>query len=156
MTRGIMAVVLAAAVGGLTACSSSGNNSSPGPTATPSFDAAAARTQIAANWEKFFSKDTPLAAKAAYLQNGDKATSAITTFASNPVVGKLSSKVNSVTVENPTNAKVTYSLSLSGSTILPNGVGTSVYQNGTWKVSDSTFCGLLTLAGAASKVALCS
>jgi hypothetical protein len=155
MMRGIVAVVVASAVGGLTACGSNGN-ATPAPTPTPSFDQAAARTQITANWEKFFSKNTPLAAKAAYLQNGDKATSAIQTFANNPIVGKLSSTVNSVSLVGTTNAKVTYSLSLSGAPVMSNGVGTAVYQNGAWKVSDATLCGLLALAGVASKVSICA
>jgi hypothetical protein len=45
----------------------------------------------------------------------------------------------------PAQAMVTYNVLLSGTTALSNQTGVAAYQNGTWKVGDVSFCGLLTL-----------
>jgi hypothetical protein len=41
---------------------------------------------------------------------------------------------------------VKYNLSALGQTVASNAAGSSVLQNGTWKVGDDVFCGLLTQA----------
>ena len=50
-----------------------------------------------------------------------------------------------MTVVSPTQAKVTYSILLSGQTALPDQSGMAVFQDGTWKVGTASFCGLLSL-----------
>jgi hypothetical protein len=42
---------------------------------------------------------------------------------------------------------VKYNLAAAGTTVQSNATGTSVLQDGTWKVGDSVFCGLLNEAG---------
>jgi hypothetical protein len=50
---------------------------------------------------------------------------------------------------NPTRANVLYTVSLSGVPAAANQVGTAVEVDGSWKVSASTFCALLTAAAQA-------
>jgi hypothetical protein len=52
-------------------------------------------------------------------------------------------------VTSATAAKVKYDLSALGSTVASGATGTSVLQDGTWKVGDDVFCGLLTQAKSA-------
>jgi hypothetical protein len=64
----------------------------------------------------------------------------------------VSSKVDSVTLNSPTQATVKYNLSALGQTVASGATGTAVLQNGTWKVGDGVFCGLLTQAKTAGVI----
>jgi len=59
-------------------------------------------------------------------------------------------------VNSPTKATVSYDITLSGTTALANQTGTAVYQNGTWKVGDVSFCQLLKLENAGTAPSVCS
>jgi ABC-type phosphate transport system substrate-binding protein len=132
---------------------------SPGETMPPSSSAtgsgapltgtaaAAAKAQIAANYAKFFSKSTPIAEKAAVLENGSSMAATLNAFAKDPRVGQASAKVTNVTFTAADKANVTYAISIGNQVMLPNATGTAVLQDGVWKVSDATLCGLLTLSG---------
>jgi hypothetical protein len=54
-----------------------------------------------------------------------------------------------VTVTSATKAKVKYDLSALGATVASGATGDSVLQDGTWKVGDDVFCGLLSQAKSA-------
>jgi hypothetical protein len=54
-----------------------------------------------------------------------------------------------VSLTSSTQAKVKYDLSAMGTTVASGATGTSVLQNGIWKVGDDVFCGLLTQAKSA-------
>jgi hypothetical protein len=125
--------------------------STPGTaaTTTPSLDRAAAEAQIRTNWAAFFSKATPLAKKLDYLQRGTEMRAAVEQFGKDPRTSQASAKVTGVFVSSPTAATVNYQVLLAGRVALPNAVGTAVYEDGMWKVSDTTFCGLLALTGGA-------
>jgi hypothetical protein len=75
--------------------------------------------QVKADWEKFFNAKTPAAERA-----------------------KLLTKVQ---VTGPGQAKVTYTILISGQPALRSQTGTAVRQDGTWKVGATSFCSLLTL-----------
>lgn len=128
----------------------SATTGSPGATAgaTAPADPAAATAQVTANWEKFFSPQTPLADKAALLQNGDQLVPVLQGFAQDPRVGQVQAKVTGVQFSSASEAVVTYELSLQGNVVEPAATGQAVLENGTWKVSRSTLCGLLAQAGA--------
>jgi hypothetical protein len=55
----------------------------------------------------------------------------------------VSSKVDSVTLDSATKATVKYDLTAAGQTVASGQTGTAVLENGTWKVGDDIFCGLL-------------
>ena len=150
----------------MSACSSSSSSSSssaaPSTPASSSASAPAATSSAAAsggsssavaeittNWNTFFNSSTPNSKRVQLLQNGSQFTSSISAFASSPLAAAVTSKVDSVTVTSATAAKVKYDLSALGSTVASGATGTSVLQDGTWKVGDDVFCGLLTQAKSA-------
>ncbi|MFI6444072.1 hypothetical protein [Kitasatospora sp. NPDC050543] len=155
----LLAVLLA--VTALVACSSSKSSgtastaastsaaASPSASASGSApaDVAAAEAQVKQNWEKFFDPAIPLADKAALLQNGDQLAPALQGFAQDPRVGQVKAQVTGVTFTSPTDATVTYSLSLQGTVVEPSATGQAVLDNGTWKVSRSSLCGLVAQSG---------
>jgi hypothetical protein len=128
------------------------------PSAGPSASAggpASATSEITANWNMFFSSSTPNSKRVQLLQNGSEFSSSISAFSSSPFAGALTSKVDSVVLTSGTQAKLKYSLSAAGTTVANGATGTAVLQDGTWKVGDGVFCGLLSEAkGAGLKIAV--
>jgi hypothetical protein len=112
-------------------------------------------TEITANWEKFFDSSTTASQKAALLQNGSKFTSAISAFAQLPLASGIGAKVTKVVVNSSTTATVTYDIVSGGTSLLSGQTGTSVYQDGTWKVGDGSLCGLFKLIPGGSVPAAC-
>jgi hypothetical protein len=164
-----LAVALALAVA---ACSSS--SSSPAATsgssapatsapaassAAPSSPSAAggnAKAQITANWEAFFNGQTSAAKKIQLLQNGQKFAAVINAQAGSGLASSAGAKVTAVVVNSAASATVSYDITLSGATALANQTGTAVYQGGSWKVGDVSFCQLLKLENAGSSPSVCS
>ena len=77
------------------------------------------------------------------LENGAQFASAINAFSSSPLASAVSSKVDSVALTSSTKANVKYDLTAAGTSVATGQTGTSVLQNGVWKVGDDVFCGLL-------------
>jgi hypothetical protein len=147
----------------MSACSS-GSSSSPTATTAPSTAAAStsasssatasggsssAVSEITTNWNTFFNSSTPNSKRVQLLENGSEFSSAISAFASSPLASAVTSKVDSVTLSSATTAKVKYDLSALGTTVASGASGTAVLQDGTWKVGDDVFCGLLSEAKSA-------
>jgi hypothetical protein len=160
-----LALALAAAVAACSSSSSSSSSSSAPVTSAPATSAAAstpaaastsgAVAEITANWEKFFSSSTPVSEKVTLLQNGDLFSGAISSLMS--LVSGLGSTVTGVTLNSPpTSATVNYNLTASGSSLLSGQTGTSVYEDGVWKVGDTSLCALLKLVPGGSEPAACS
>jgi hypothetical protein len=151
----------------MSACSSGSSSSSSTASTAPSTSAAtsasaaassspaasggssSAVAEITANWTTFFNSSTPNSKRVQLLQNGSQFSSAITAFAASPLAAAVTSKVDSVALSSATQAKVKYDLSAMGTTVASGASGTAVLQNGTWKVGDDVFCGLLTEAKSA-------
>jgi hypothetical protein len=170
MAAPALGLALAATVAACSSSSSSATSSpsspspaSPAPpsSAAPSSpgtgSAAVAAAHVKANWEKFFSSSTPVAEKVKLLQNGSALESAIKAFSSMPLANGIGAKVTNVTVDSATKATVTYNIvSSGGSALLSNQKGTSVYQDGTWKVGTASLCGLLKLIPGGTVPAACN
>jgi hypothetical protein len=155
-----LALALAAAI---TACgSSSSSPASHTSSATPSTasasaaSSASASAQIKADWEAFFSGTTPASKKIALLQNGQKYAALIQAQAASGLAKSASATVTAVHVISPMQATVTYDIDLGGKPALSNQTGTAVYQDGTWKVGDASFCQLLALENGGKAPAGCS
>jgi hypothetical protein len=161
-----LALVLAAAI---TACSSSGSSSNPGSGSTPaatgtptsapatsssSGGSAATIATIKSNWEKFFSGSTPTSERVSLLQNGQTFEGEITSLSA--LGATASATVSSVTLASSTLATVRYTVNIAGKPVLPNAVGSAVYENGTWKVGDASFCSLLTMENNGKAPSVCS
>jgi hypothetical protein len=139
----------------ITACSSGGSSSSSTATSAPAATTSAATAsssaaaggsavaQITANWEAFFNPATPNSKRVQLLENGSQFASAINAFSASPLAKSVSSKVDSVSVTSATKANVKYDLTAAGTPVATGQTGTSVLQDGTWKVGDDVFCGLL-------------
>lgn len=112
-------------------------------TASAGGGSANAVSQITTNWNTFFKPSTPNSKRVQLLQNGSQFASAISAFSSSPLAAAVTSKVDSVTVSSATQAKVKYDLTAMGTAVAKGQTGTSVLQDGTWKVGDDVFCGLL-------------
>ena len=155
---GLMLVTAMAACSSGSSSSSSTTPSTPASTSasavassTPaaSGGSSSAEAEISTNWNKFFSSSTPNSERVQLLENGSQFTSAISAFASSPLAAAVTSKVDSVSLSSATEAKVKYDLSAMGTTVASGASGTAVLQDGTWKVGDDVFCGLLTEAKSA-------
>ncbi|PZS22182.1 MAG: hypothetical protein DLM54_03350 [Acidimicrobiales bacterium] len=86
-------------------------------------------------------------AKVPRLENGSQFRNAIQAGSSNPLASSIMAKVTNITFASPTTANVTYDISSGGKVLLANQTGMAVLDNGKWLVSDSAFCGLLSLEG---------
>ncbi|MFG2879992.1 hypothetical protein ACGFYU_34105 [Streptomyces sp. NPDC048337] len=154
------AAALLAAVPALAGCSSdSGNDggaaspsvSAPGaPTGTGPADPAAAKAQIEKNWVVFFGPKTSMEERVKVLENGETLQPLLAGFAADPMAAKSSAKVTEVVFTSPTEARVTYDLLVGDTPALPGSKGTAVLQDGVWKVSVKTLCGLVELSGNAA------
>jgi hypothetical protein len=154
-------------VAAMSACSSGSSSSTSAPPATTSAPPAttsapaaassastasgssSAVSEITTNWDTFFNSSTPNSKRVQLLQNGSEFSASIAAFASSPLAAAVSSKVDSVTLDSSTKATVKYDLSAMGTTVATGATGSSVLQDGTWKVGDDVFCGLLTEAKSA-------
>jgi len=115
-----------------------------------------AKAQITTNWEAFFNGQTGAAKKISLLQNGDKFSAIIRAQAGSGLASSAGAKVTAVVVNSATSATVSYDITLSGATALPNQTGTAVYENGMWKVGDVSFCQLLKLENNGTAPAACN
>ncbi len=157
--RLVSCILLAFAIGVSLAACSSGSSSSSAPSTAPSSSAAAAPSAsstssassaaaekaIAANWVAFFNPKTPVAQRVSLLQDGSTFASVIKAQASGGLASEASASVSKVTVTSPSQAAVTYTILLAGQPVLKNQPGIAVYQDGTWKVGLTSFCGLLSV-----------
>ncbi len=175
---GVVPIVAFGTVVGVTACSSSGSAkpaasasksaAAPSSSAVPSSavpssaapsasgSSSAAVAQIKTNWEAFFNPKTPVSKRVSLLQDGSTFASIIQSQASSPLASSATSSVTAVTVESPAQAKVTYSILVGGTPALKDQPGVAVYQGGTWKVGDQSFCALLTLENSGKAPTACA
>jgi len=152
-TAGVVAAMLvtAACGGGRPALSPTKNPpSTPSANATAPADPTAAEAQIRQDWQLFFDPSTSLTDKEKYLQNGSQLAPLLRGFATDPRVGQVKAQVTNVAFTSATTATVAYTLSLQGTVVEPNAFDQAVLQDGTWKVSEATLCGLVALSGNSS------
>ena len=98
-------------------------------------------------YEKFFSPDTPEGVSLGLLQNGPKFKSTIDQQAQGSMAGGASVKVSTVSLVSANTAKVSFTIYVNKQPMLQNQPGYAIKDGGTWKVSEYTFCSLLTLEG---------
>ena len=159
----LFAVLLpvAAACGGSSSKSGTPNapivSTSASATATAPANPTAAEAQIRTNWETFFKYTTPRAQQITLLENGPNLQAAIAAAAQEQAKGhiKQAVKVTGVTFTGATTANVTYQLLNGAQVLLPSASGVAVYQDGSWKVSKTTFCTLVSLGAGGGTVQGC-
>ncbi|MEV8587462.1 hypothetical protein [Streptomyces sp. NPDC051180] len=153
------AVAVLALAPALAGCSDDGDSSGgTSPTPPPGVteqspgsagpaDPAAAKAEITRNWTAFFDPGTPTTEKVGLLENGEQLRPVLAAFAADKNAAMTSAKVTGVEFTSATDANVTYDLLVGGTPALPGSQGTSILQDGTWKVSVKTLCGLVELSG---------
>lgn len=134
-TKTIIALVVIIVIAVVLGIVLSNNNSSN--------NTAANKQQITTNWQQFFNYSTSLSQRESLLQNGSQFASVIQTEFSALGSAKPSAVVNSIDITNSSTAKVVYTVKLDGQPVLNGQTGQALLINNTWKVSDSTLCGLL-------------
>lgn len=149
------AATSSAAAGG-TATGPCAATTNPAVSGSGPADTAAAGTQVATAYQKFFDPATPSATKLGLLQNGKAFVPVLTGFASNPLAAQATVSVQKVAFTGATAADVTFNLCESGQPVLPNSAGKAVQESGVWKVADATLCGLVKLNSGGAAVPGCS
>jgi len=163
----VLALTVAACSSSSSTSASTSSSSSSAPAASSPASSAAASSpstggssaavaQITANWEAFFDGKTSAAKKITLLQNGQKFASVINAQAGSSIATGAGAKVTAVVVNSPASATVSYGITLNGASALPNQTGTAVYQDGSWKVGDVSFCELLKLENGGTAPSVCS
>jgi hypothetical protein len=114
-----------------------------GGSSKPTFNEADAKAQVKANWEAFFDPAKSEDDHVALIEGGETLRAAVKAAAKNPLAAKTKTTVTNVVVDpGHTTATVTYNIALNGTNVVDGGVGQAVYQDGKWKVSRDSFCGL--------------
>lgn len=165
---GVSLAMLAACGGSDDTASSSGSSSgsasgsvasedsSPSAAAAPA-DPVAAEAEVRKNWETFFLTGNPPETSLALLEDADQLGEALQIAAKlRDPNAKQSAAVKKVTFTSETEADVTYDLSIGGTVVLPGAQGKAVLQDGTWKVSRTTFCTLTALGAQGQTIPGCS
>ncbi|MFI6587689.1 hypothetical protein [Embleya sp. NPDC050493] len=98
--------------------------------------------KVADNWDKLFDNATPLADRKAVLENSAQVGTLVETLANDPLAKQVTSKTTAVKISGE-KAAVSFDILLAGTPALPGQTGQAVKQDGTWKVSLSTVCTLV-------------
>ncbi|MFZ0059673.1 MAG: hypothetical protein WAL35_06460 [Acidimicrobiales bacterium] len=106
---------------------------------------------IKANWTMFFNGTTSAAKKETLLQNGKEFAAFLASQAKTAAARSTTVKVTKVELTSKTTARVTYTIYLGSTPAEPNAIGTALLQDKVWKVSDASFCALVSLEGTAPK-----
>lgn len=146
----LAACAVTALLAAVAACGSDDSGSRSG--ASSSSGAPTVTAAITAAFEKFFDGATSADQKIALLENGPAFADAIKAQADSPLAKSASAKVTGVASTGTDHADVTFDVLFNGKPALSGQQGSAVDVDGTWKVTASTFCALLTLEGAAPPV----
>lgn len=152
---GLALTLVVTACGGSSGGASGGGTGSPAPSGGGSAaPGGSASSQIKANWEAFFNAKTPLARREALVQHGQVFAGVMKAQAGSSLASSVTATVAKVQVLSASQAKVTYTILVSGNPVLRNQSGVAVKEGGVWKVGDASFCGLLALQNGGSTSSL--
>ncbi len=132
--------------------STKNKNNPPSNASLSSSQKTAAIQAALTNFNKFFSLSTPMTERQALLQNGSQFAQIMNSEFSQLSSESPSVVVNSSSLTDASTLKVDYTVNLNGQPVLQNQSGEMLKLNGTWQVSDSTLCALLSLGGSVPAV----
>lgn len=95
----------------------------------------------------FFGSKSTVAQSQAALQNGDKFHATLVKEGNSSYAQDSSAKVSAARLIKPNVAAVTFTVTVGGTSLLPDAPGYAVKTGDTWQVAAQTFCGLLTVQG---------
>jgi hypothetical protein len=130
---------------------------SPLPAGSQTTSGPDAAASVKADWTEFFDPATPIAERLALLQDGAKFKSYLQVQARPGLAHLTTEQVTDVTVIGMS-AMVTYNILVDGHTAsaLTGQSGQATFNAGTWQVSDTDFCSLLTLENKGKPVPGCA
>ncbi|QDQ97280.1 hypothetical protein [Tomitella fengzijianii] len=164
---GLCAVVVLTAAG----CGSSGDSgstaeSSPPTTAAEHTTGAGAadssgltpqeQSDITSAYETFFSGKSDAQTKLGVIEDPDRFAKTINAQSSSGLAESTSVTVGQMSLVSPGRASVVYTILMDDKPVLPDQTGYAVEVDGKWKVSASSFCGLLTLENGGTPPAECA
>jgi hypothetical protein len=119
---------------------------SPAPIGSQPSSGPDAVASVKTDWTAFFNPTTPIAQRISLLQDGAKFKRYLEVQAQPGVAHLTTEQVTAVNLIG-TQATVTYNILVGGATsgALTNQSGQASFSSGTWQVSDTDFCALLTL-----------
>ena len=103
--------------------------------------------EIETNWGNFFKASTSLKDRESILQNGTAFSQPIQTEFNAFSTEDSAASISSIVFTSKTAANVVYTVDLGGQPVLKDQAGQALLIDNVWKVSDSTLCQLLNLAG---------
>jgi hypothetical protein len=107
----------------------------------------ATTTAITTAFTTLFDGGAPLAQRLTYLQNSAAFEPALKTQSSNPILKETSASVTGVNLQSPTQARVLFTVSLSGAPLLKGQTGIALKGSGGWQVAATSLCALLSQEG---------
>jgi hypothetical protein len=134
---------LSAVLATTAACGGSGNKSSSTPATTQAATATQAITQL---YQQFFDGKTTAEEKIALLENGQDFAATIKAQAGTPMAKSTTATVSNVSAT-ADHATVTFTVLFNGKPAVVGQPGSAIRTGGSWKVTASTFCALLTMEG---------
>jgi len=142
--RAFTVCALAAVLAATAACGGSGNKSSGTPTSTHPATVTDAVTGV---YQRFFDGTTSADQKIALLENGPAFAATIKAQTGSPMAKSTTATVSNVASSSTDHVDVTFTVLFNGKPALVGQSGSAVMLDGSWKVTASTFCALLTLEG---------
>lgn len=103
------------------------------------------KTAITGAFEKFFSGQSDADTKLGVIEDPDRFTDTIRAQSDSGLAKSTSVTVSDMSLVAPGRASVSYTILMDDKPVLPDQAGYAVQVDGGWKVSASSFCGLLTL-----------
>jgi hypothetical protein len=139
-------------------CGGGDSDGEPASSATTGTSTSPAAAEVKKNWTAFFFYKTPRAKQISLLENGDQLGPAIKFAARLQAKQSLEQnvKVKEVSFTSEEHATVQYALRNGTTELLPAAQGDAVLVDGTWKVSQATFCTLVELGNGSKPVPSCS
>lgn len=128
----------------------------PGGAADASGLTAADKSAITSAYETFFAGKSDADTKLGVIEDPDRFADTIKAQASSGLAESTSVTVSSMDLVSPGRAAVTYTILMNNEPVLPDQTGYAVQVDGAWKVSASSFCGLLTLENGGTPPAECA
>lgn len=153
---------LLAVVAGAAGCAGEDGSAEPAPgSSTPRSaqprpeDADAARRAVRESWRRFFDPGQSADDKTEVLEDGEQLQLLLSAFNDDQRRNSLRGRVSRIRFTSAGRAEVDYSVSRRGATALPEATGSSVLQDGQWRVSVETLCRLVELSGEGPKAPGC-
>ncbi|GAA4812814.1 hypothetical protein [Tomitella cavernea] len=113
------------------------------------------QSDITSAYETFFSGKSDAQTKLGVIEDPDRFAKTINAQSSSGLAESTSVTVSEMSLVSPGRASVVYTILMDEKPVLPDQTGYAVKVDGKWKVSASSFCGLLTLENGGTPPAEC-